>query len=424
MCGPRTSVRLTPNWPRRRAGTTAGTRSLPVSREEPADPPDGGIEVVDPREGEDPEVIGVGPAESGSLDDLDLLAQQQVEDELLVVVDSVHGGVQPGEGVQGTFRLDAGNAGDLIQPLPCVIALFVQPPPGQDQVRDALPAAQRGLDGVLAGDIGAQPRPGEGGQSLDVVSRVLLRAGDDEPSGTEPGYPVRLGQAAEGQAEHVRGEDGRAVVDGIVIEDLVVDLVGEHQQVVLAGEIEHAFQQFSRVDRAGGVVRVDDHDRTGPVGDLRGHVGEVREPAGALVAEVMHRPAAGQAGDGGPQREVRSRDQYLVAVLEEGLNCHRDEFGNPVAEEYIVYAHVGKAQILVVLDDRAPGRQDAAGIAVTVRVGQVPDNVLQDLLGSLETEQGGVPGVQPEHAVASPFQFIRVLGHRPADLIADPGELA
>src|ERR1022692_3541600 len=424
MCGPRTSVRLTPNWPPISAAGEVGPGLLPVPGEEAADPSDGGVEVIDAREGEDPEVIGVGPAEPCSLHDLDLLAQQQVKDELLVVVDGVHGGVQPGEGVQGAFRLDAGNAGDLVESLPGMIALFVQAPAGQYQVGDALPAAQRGLDGVLAGDIGAQPGPGQGGQSLDVVSRVLLGAGDDEPSGTEPGDPVGLGQAAEGQAEHVRGQRRRAVVDGIVIEDLVVDLVREHQQVVAAGEIENAFQQCPRVDSAGGVVRVDDHDRAGPVGDLRRHVGEVREPVSALVAQGMHRPAAGQAGDGGPQRVVRSRDQYLVAVLEQGLDGHRDEFGDPVAEEYVVYAHIGKAQILVALDDRAAGRQDAAGIAVTVRVGQVPDNVLQDLLGGLEAEQGGVPGVQPEHAVASLFQLVRVLDHRPADLIADPGELA
>src|ERR1035437_10203956 len=44
--------------------------------------------------------------------------------------------------------------------------------------------------------------------------------------------------------------------------------------------------------------------------------------------------------------------------------------------------------------------------------------------GVIEPEQGGVPGVQPEHAVASLFQLVRVLAHRPADLIADPGELA
>jgi hypothetical protein len=34
-----------------------GPGLLPVAREEPADPADGGVEVVHPREGEDPEVI-------------------------------------------------------------------------------------------------------------------------------------------------------------------------------------------------------------------------------------------------------------------------------------------------------------------------------------------------------------------------------
>ena len=41
-----------------------------------------------------------------------------------------------------------------------------------------------------------------------------------------------------------------------VIENLV-DLVGEQHQLVLASQLHHAFQDFLRIDRAGGVVRAD-----------------------------------------------------------------------------------------------------------------------------------------------------------------------
>ena len=51
---------------------------------------------------------------------------------------------------------------------------------------------------------------------------------------------------------------------GVVVEDLVVDLVGEHDQVPLAGQFDDAVEHLARVDGAGRVVRVDDHDGLGP----------------------------------------------------------------------------------------------------------------------------------------------------------------
>src|SRR5215831_463558 len=138
---------------------------LPVPGEEAADADDSGVEVVGAREGEDAEVVRARPVEPRSLHDLDFLAQQQVEDELFVVLDLVHGRVQAREGVEGTLRLDARDARDLVEALPGPVTLFMQPPAGQYQVGDALPPTERGLDGVLAGNVGAQPRSGEGGQT-------------------------------------------------------------------------------------------------------------------------------------------------------------------------------------------------------------------------------------------------------------------
>jgi hypothetical protein len=57
----------------------------------------------------------------------------------------VHGWVQPGEGIEGALGLDAGDAGDLVEPLPGPVALFVQPAARQDQAGDALVPAEGGL---------------------------------------------------------------------------------------------------------------------------------------------------------------------------------------------------------------------------------------------------------------------------------------
>ena len=63
---------------------------------------------------------------------------------------------------------------------------------------------------------------------------------------------------------------------GVVVEDLVVDLVGEHDEVPLAGQFDDAVEHLARVDRAGRVVRVDDDHGLGPRADLGLQVVEVR----------------------------------------------------------------------------------------------------------------------------------------------------
>jgi hypothetical protein len=158
------------------------------------------------------------------------------------------------------------------------------------------------------------------------------------------------------------------VVDLVVVQDAVVDLVGEDHQLVAPREVEHALQQLPRVDGAGGVVGVDDHHCPGPVSDLRGEVVEVRQPVRGLVAEVVHRLAAGERGDGGPEREVGSGDEHFVAVVEERLDGHRDQLGDAVAEVDVIDADVRQPALLVVLGHRPAGGEDAARIGVAVRL--------------------------------------------------------
>ena len=83
---------------------------------------------------------------------------------------------------------------------------------------------------------------------------------------------------------------------GVVVEDLVVDLVGKQQQLVLARQVDHLGEDFAAVDRAGRVVRVDHDQRLGALGDLRLQVGDVWLPVLGLVAQVVHGCAAGKRG--------------------------------------------------------------------------------------------------------------------------------
>ena len=92
-------------------------------------------------------------------------------------------------------------------------------------------------------------------QAFDITLGLVFGAGDGHPAGAEAGDTIGLGQAVEGQAEHVWRQRGGGDVHRAVIENLVVDLVGEQHQLVLASQLHHAFRDFLRIDRAGGVVR-------------------------------------------------------------------------------------------------------------------------------------------------------------------------
>lgn len=210
---------------------------------------------------------------------------------------------------------------------------------------------------------------------------------------------------------------------GVIVEDLVVDLVGEHHQVVLARQFEHLQQHFLGVHRAGWVVRVDDHQGLGVRGDLGLDVGDVRPPIGLLVAQVVHRVAAGQAHGRGPQRVVRSRYQHFVTVVEQGLHGHDDQFGNAVAQVDVFDADAFHLLLLVVLHDRLAGAEQALGVAVALCGRQVADHVLEDFVRRFETKRRRVADVQLEDAMAFLFQAFGVLEHWAANVITDVGEL-
>ena len=187
---------------------------------------------------------------------------------MLVVVDRVACRVEPREQVQRRLGLDAGHAGNRREQVVREVALAGEPAARRDQVVDALVAAERGLDRELAGHVGAQAHRGEDVQALDVVLRVALVARDHHPARAVAAGAVVLRQAVEGDEQHVVGERGDRRVRGAVVEHLVVDLVGEDDQLVAPGDLDDLPQQVRRIQRAGRIVRVDDHDRARALGDL------------------------------------------------------------------------------------------------------------------------------------------------------------
>ena len=92
------------------------------------------------------------------------------------------------------------------------------------------------------------------------------------------------------------GERGDVVVYRAVVEDFVVDFVGEDNQAVFARQLGDFEQDFFAVHRAGGIVGIDDDDGFGFRCDFGFHIGKVGKPVVFFVAQIMAHRTARQGG--------------------------------------------------------------------------------------------------------------------------------
>ena len=340
-------------------------------------------------------------------------------------MDLVHLRVQPRERVERTRRFHTRHARDRFERLPRGIPLLVEAPGGGDEGIDRLHTRQGGLHRVLRRHVGAQAGRGQQGDPLEESAGVGLRAGHDQPARPVAGDAIRLGQSVEGEAQEVGGDRRHRDVLGVVEQDAVVDLVGEQQQGVLPGDLGDPVQHLPAVDRTGGVVRIDDHDRLGAVGDLRADVLEVRLPAVLLIAHVVDRVPPAEARHRRPQRVVRRGDQHLVALVEQGLHHHRDELRDAVAEVHVVGIERREpGDLLVAVHHGSSRRHDPATVAVAVRVRDGLDHVADDLIRRVESEDGGVARVELEDRVTLGLEPVGLDERLSADLVQDVLELA
>ena len=126
---------------------------------------------------------------------------------------------------------------------------------------------------------------------------------------------------------------GRPIVlaepDGLIaiIQTLVVNFIGEYDQLMFTCQIDDFFQQFVRIQRAGRIVRIDDDDRFRMWRDFRFDIGDIRHPVVGFVTQIMDCLAAGQRDRRRPQRIIRCRNQHFVTVVQKGLHAHDDQLG-------------------------------------------------------------------------------------------------
>ena len=276
---------------------------------------------------------------------------------------------------------------------------------------------------MLHGHVGTQPHGGQHLQPLDVALGTTLGTGDDHPALAEATGAVGLGEAVEGHHHHIVAQGADAGVGDVVVEDLVVNFVGENDEVVLAGDLDHLQQELAAVDGAGRVVGVDQHQAAGARGDAGADVVEIRIPVSPFVATVVHRMATGEGDGRGPERVVGGGHQHLVAVVEQRLHRHHDELARTVADVDVVDVDLAHPFLLVVLHHRLAGGEEPLGVAVALALGHVEDHILDDLLRCFEAKRGRIADVELDDAVTFVFETASFFVHRAADVIADIVEL-
>jgi hypothetical protein len=145
----------------------------------------------------------------------------------------------------------------------------------------------------------------------------------------KPQARYTLDKTGESPAQGVPGQGGHRRVFGALVGHLVVDLVGEHHQVVRLGDVDHLGQHLARIDRPGRVVgRDDDHGARARCHQARQFV-EVRQPIVFGWARVVYGGAVGQMGGGGPQGIVGAGHQDLVPLVEQGAQREQDQLAHP-----------------------------------------------------------------------------------------------
>ena len=325
---------------------------------------------------------------------------QQVKGELLVIGDVELFNIHLGEDVERRTRLNHRDAVNLVERLIHKVALLVDTAAGTDVVVDRLMATECRLNDRLSRHVGAQAHVREHVDAHDEVAHAALVARKHHPANTIARNHVRLGKAAKGDAGQVGGERGNRDVLVAVHAEAVVDLIGKDHQLMPACNLDDALEHLARVDRARGVVGVDDDEGLGRARDLGLHILQVGIPIGLLVAQIVHRMAAGKGCARRPERIVGAGDQNLVAIVEQRVHRKLNELGHAVARVDVLHLNIGQALDLRVLHNRLARREQAARVGIAFAVGQLLAHVLDDLVGRAETEGRRVADIELEDALA------------------------
>ncbi len=131
---------------------------------------------------------------------------------------------------------------------------------------------------MLRWHVGAQTHGRQHLQPFNIAFGMFLRPVKHHPALTETRHAVSFREAVKGDGQQIGRQRGDRVVLRFVIQDLVVNFVGENDQVMLSRDLNDLQQQLFTVNRAGGIVRVNDDDAARAWRDFTANIVKIREP--------------------------------------------------------------------------------------------------------------------------------------------------
>ena len=234
-----------------------------------------------------------------------------------------------------------------------------------------------------------------------LVAALTRSCGADHPAHPPAGHRVGLGDPVDDHA--VVGELGaehrhRAGLHAVVGE-VLVDLVGEHPEVVLLDPGADGPDLVGGVDGAGRVRRGDEQQHLGALGARRLELLDGDLVVLGLVGEHLDGHAAGQLDGLGVRRPVRRGDDHLVARVEHRGERGVDRLLAAVGDQHLARLDGETAVAQRLLGDRLLQLGEAAGrgVAVVLRVAAGVDGGLDDVVGRREV---GLAGAEADHRAA------------------------
>ena len=182
----------------------------------------------------------------------------------------------------------------------------------------------------------------------------------------------------------------------VVHDQAVVDLIREEDKFLFPGDRHNLLQQFAGVQRASGVIGIDDEDGTGAGGDFPADIRDIWVPVGGFVAGVEHRLGPGDEGDIGPQGVAGTGEQDLITVIEQGGDGELSHFADAIADEDVIGGKALDPLAGFVFHDGLTGSGHAAEIAVTDGLISILQQGVAHAGGHGKAEGGRIAGIEAQ----------------------------
>src|ERR1019366_2172458 len=129
-----------------------------------------------------------------------------------------------------------------------------------------------------------------------------------------------------------------------------------------------AREHLARVGSTGRIIRIDHDQGACAARDERLDLRRIGHKVVLGLARVVHSAPAVQIDSRCPERIVRARYQYLIAIIEQRAQHHVDELTDAVTDEYLFRADARDTSALLLHDHGFPGRKDPLLVAVALAV--------------------------------------------------------